>query len=142
MSSAASALKPPTFWGFRSKMMKPRRAVIHQGFSLVELLVIVAIIAILIALLIPAVQRARASAANTQCANNMKQIGLALQQHHDQYGYFPWSDPYTAKSKVLDEPDGDLPPYGWMYHILPYIGQEALYKYGYVLGSKVWTNYA
>src|SRR3954468_21270010 len=61
----------------------------HRGFTLIELLVVIAIIAVLIALLLPAVQAAREAARRAQCVNNLKQLGIALHNYHDQNGSFP-----------------------------------------------------
>jgi len=93
--------------------MYTRRA---TGFTLVELLVVVAIIAVLIALLVPAVQKAREAANRTQCQNNLKQLGLGLQSYHEIHKHFP---PAYAAPSFNSGP-------GWGTFILPHIEQEAL----------------
>jgi prepilin-type N-terminal cleavage/methylation domain-containing protein/prepilin-type processing-associated H-X9-DG protein len=105
---------------------------IKPGFTLIEILVVIGIIAVLIALLIPAVQNVRAAAARVQCAQNMKQIGVALHGYHAVYGHFPKAYPRRRGGDSNDPAGWDLdaPSYGWMYYILPFIEQEALYEQG------------
>ena len=100
-----------------------------SGFTLIELLVVIAIIAVLIALLLPAVQQAREAARRSQCRNNLKQIGLALHNYHEQVDCFP---PGT----MFGDQD-----YGWATFILPGLDQANLYNkinfigYGSVITS-------
>jgi prepilin-type N-terminal cleavage/methylation domain-containing protein len=97
-----------------------------KGFTLIELLVVISIIGLLAGLLIPAVQAARETARRTQCANNLKQIGLALQQFHDAKRRFPSG--YVAKVSYTDGATDTSPGWGWAAHILPYLEEENLSK--------------
>ena len=92
-----------------------------SAFTLIELLVVIAIIGVLIALLLPAVQAARAAARRIQCTNNLKQIGLGLLNFENSQGYLPTDaiGPYI---------DGSLYAQGWMTFILPQIEQSTLYN--------------
>jgi prepilin-type N-terminal cleavage/methylation domain-containing protein len=97
----------------------------RRGFTLVELLVVIAIIGILIALLLPAVQAAREAARRSQCTNNLKQVGLALQNYHDTYKSFPPEAIYG--NGVLSGSKQGPYNYTWLFMILPFIEQQPLY---------------
>src|SRR5213596_1038125 len=105
------------------------RRLLYRGFTLIELLVVIAIIAILIGLLVPAVQKVREAAARTQCQNNLKQIGLALHNCHDAYGYFPpafGAFPQGGKNNTASDTSGTAAT--WMMYILSFIEQDNLWK--------------
>ena len=95
-----------------------------RGFTLMELLIVIAIIAILIALLLPAVQSARENARRVQCQNNLTQIGIALQHYNQTFGVLP-PGCVNATGPILA--DGKGYRIGWMAQILPYMGQDGLW---------------
>jgi prepilin-type N-terminal cleavage/methylation domain-containing protein/prepilin-type processing-associated H-X9-DG protein len=104
------------------------------GFTLVELLLVIAIIGILISLLLPAVQAARESARRTQCHNNLKQLTLGMHGYESTYKAFP----YGTKADVLDT-------YHWLHHGLAYYEQQSVYELYSNLGSPIqftgdWPN--
>ena len=115
-------------------MPLPHRS--RRGFTLIELLVVIAIIAVLIGLLLPAVQKVREAAARIQCANNLKQMGVALHNYHGDHGSFPPGIISRLSNPGWVMPPGDcnaeapdLGP-GWSFFtfLLPYIEQDNLYK--------------
>ena len=103
---------------------------LRRGFTLVELLVVIAIIGILMALLFPAINSVREAARQTQCKNNLSQIGKGCLNHRTAWGFFPtggWGWRWAG------DPDRGftlLQPSGWMFNLLPYIGEEELHDMG------------
>jgi prepilin-type N-terminal cleavage/methylation domain-containing protein len=108
-------------------MTLPIRRGRRRGFTLIELLVVIAIIAILIGLLLPAVQKVRQAAARMKSMNNLKQIGIAFHSHNDSVGYLPFNGQgsgnlYPNLADIANYPGA------WGFQIMPYIEQEGWYK--------------
>ncbi len=119
-----SDMERPT--AFSVSGVRPLRA---RGFTLIELLVVIAIIAVLVSLLLPAVQQAREAARRTQCRNNLKQLGLALHNYHDAHRVFPpgYVSDFNHPARDPDTLDG---PTGWAWGmlLLPYLEQTNVYQ--------------
>lgn len=121
---------------------------VRKGFTLIELLVVIAIIAILIALLLPAVQKVREAAARIQCTNNLKQIALACHSYHDVYKYFPngcspdngGNNPNQGGGLIQNSPQTNSWGSSWMVYILPYLEQQNLFQKWSFTGQSGYTN--
>jgi prepilin-type N-terminal cleavage/methylation domain-containing protein len=103
----------------------------RRAFTLVELLVVIAIIGVLIALLLPAVQKVREAANRMKCANNLKQMGLAFHLFHDSYGAFPTAGDGVDPARVMTDANPAQGPdqtWGWAYQILPFLEQDNLWR--------------
>ncbi len=98
----------------------------RAGFTLIELLVVIAIIAVLVALLLPAVQQARESARRSQCRNNLKQFGIALNAFEETYGNYP-----------LGMTDDDGKNFGWGTYLLPFMDNNTIYEN--LINAGLWT---
>jgi prepilin-type N-terminal cleavage/methylation domain-containing protein len=108
----------------------------RKAFTLVELLVVIAIIAVMMALLLPAVQKVREAANRMKCAHNLRQMGLALHDYHDSYGAFP-------PGIVADSSDLRNGKHSGLVFLLPYVEQQALYqRYNFQLSWKDPVNLA
>lgn len=110
--------------------MNARKHQSRKGFTLIELLVVVSVIAVLVSMLLPAVQQAREAVRRTQCINNLKQIGLAFNTYHETFSAFPHTDNGGSISRASA-----------LTSILPFLEQNAAYNlYNFSLGNSDTTN--
>ncbi|QDT99996.1 DUF1559 domain-containing protein [Gimesia aquarii] len=107
-----------------NKKTKRESSIQPYGFTLIELLVVIAVIAILIALLLPAVQQAREAARRSSCKNNLRQIGLALQNYHSNFTTLPPGNIHRVPSLRFSLPEW---PY-FLHHLLPYLELKNVYE--------------
>jgi prepilin-type N-terminal cleavage/methylation domain-containing protein/prepilin-type processing-associated H-X9-DG protein len=99
-----------------------------RGFTIIELLIVIAIMGMLVGLLLPAVQAAREASRRSQCTNNLKQIGLALHNFHDARRCFP-AGYIDGNTNSASTPDNDVGPgWGWASYLLPFVEEQAIYE--------------
>ena len=125
ISPRALACGSSSFIAHRSSFI-----VCRSAFTLVELLVVIAVLEILAALLLPAIQSAREAARRSRCQNNLRHIGVAVQAHVTAHKYFPtngWGFLWVGDP---DRGFGAQQPGGWVYNILPFVEQEDLRRLG------------
>src|SRR5438309_1177382 len=106
----------------RGGFLMKRRSVSQQAFTLIELLVVIAVIAILIAMLVPAVQKVRESAARTQCANNLRQLSVGCHNYHSAFKRLPAGGLFHSSLSNIDDASQNFGP-NWIILIMPYIEQ-------------------
>jgi prepilin-type N-terminal cleavage/methylation domain-containing protein len=110
---------------------------IRRAFTLIELLVVIAIIAILIGLLLPAVQKVREAAARAQCQNNLKQLALAVHNHHDAFGFFPRNGTNNVAGVWTCCTDR---AWSWIARSLPYLEQDNLFRQAGIDSASITNN--
>lgn len=109
------------------RILESRKMRKQKGFTLIELLIVMAIIGILVALLMPSLSAVRESSRRTQCKNNLKQLGLAMQAYHEAHRRLPYSVSHNSSGTYPDYKDGQTGK-SWVIDLLPHLEQNALHQ--------------